>query len=700
MTTLTGWPTPQDYNEAIQTPGSSFTDQDLRTAQPEMTRLGLPRPVTGNFASVYRLTKGKQDVAVRCFFRDVADARQRYAAISRHLEMKPLPYMVGFHHLHHGIRIRGQFFPILKMDWVEGRLLDRFLQESLKNPAAIRKLADKWKAMAACLVTSGIAHGDLQHGNVFIGPGGEIRLVDYDGMYIPSLHGMSSHELGHPNYQHPGRDDKLFGPSADNFSHWVIYTTLLALSDQPGLWDELEAGDEKLLLGRADYENPGASPALRLMEAECSEDVRLAVRQLRHMAAGKVQDVPPLAFDTSEPAWKGSGRYGVASRRRRNQAGADSQILGGSGIAARNSIPDWISEELKRRHRRTLCPPSPWIRFGTLASACVACAPAFPLVRAGLGAQVSAGMVLAGFLTALFSMFTGYLLDPAGRARARLLGSRWGSRVRLTQSRWVVVGLSLRRRHRLAKLNRRIAAMRQRQSRCQAQSAKWRASIEADLQARLAVLETNLTEIDTLEMAEVSRHLEVLRQTRELAILRRRKLRKARIDGIPWTAKAGLWASGVRSAADVSAKNGEAIARLNPTSAAALLRWHGATLREARKAAPNKLEASASSRIERRYAKCRGRITGFRDQVVSEAEGILDRLASASDAEMGRKENDIGRLVAAFNVRLEHLDGLTGRRLFLMAALRRELEELEDRIRDFEEVGLIRYALLVAKIRK
>jgi len=44
------WPTLQDYNEAVQSPGVVFSDPDLRDATPETTKLGLPKGITGNFA--------------------------------------------------------------------------------------------------------------------------------------------------------------------------------------------------------------------------------------------------------------------------------------------------------------------------------------------------------------------------------------------------------------------------------------------------------------------------------------------------------------------------------------------------------------------------------------------------------------------------------------------------------------------------
>jgi hypothetical protein len=59
------WPTPQDYNEALQNPRLNFEDRELQTGTPELTALGLPRPITGGFASVYSVRSGSRRWAVR-----------------------------------------------------------------------------------------------------------------------------------------------------------------------------------------------------------------------------------------------------------------------------------------------------------------------------------------------------------------------------------------------------------------------------------------------------------------------------------------------------------------------------------------------------------------------------------------------------------------------------------------------------------
>lgn len=49
------WPTPQDFQEAVQNPRLAFRDPELQAARPREDALGLPQPITGGFASVYKL---------------------------------------------------------------------------------------------------------------------------------------------------------------------------------------------------------------------------------------------------------------------------------------------------------------------------------------------------------------------------------------------------------------------------------------------------------------------------------------------------------------------------------------------------------------------------------------------------------------------------------------------------------------------
>ncbi len=276
------WPTPQQFNEAIQNPRTSFSDAQLQASRPEENVLGLPKPYSGAFATVYKLSTDSKDVAVKCFTTKVVDQQTRYAAIAAALSGLGLPYFVQFEYHQNGVTVGASKYPILKMEWVHGQPLIGYIHENLRNRQRLDDLALNFLKMVSSMQTVGLAHGDLQHGNIII-VDDQLQLVDYDGMFVPQLAGLLSNELGHRNYQHPLRKAETFDARLDNFSLWVIYCSLICLSRAPQLWDLLEAGEESLLFKQADYANPDASKAFRLLLGESDPDIKSTIRFFRQV---------------------------------------------------------------------------------------------------------------------------------------------------------------------------------------------------------------------------------------------------------------------------------------------------------------------------------------------------------------------------------------------------------------------------------
>ncbi|CAN5173530.1 hypothetical protein BH10CYA1_BH10CYA1_39190 [soil metagenome] len=192
-------------------------DAELKDGLPYTNALELPRSITGSFASVYRMHCKKKDFALRLFLSNIRDQNERYALISDFVQRDDLPYTVTFDFLQKGINVHGEWLPALKMDWLEGEQFDDYIVANLDNPAKLGLLLEKFVKMIQDMRRAGIAHGDLQHGNILV-CNDELRLVDYDGMFVPAMKTFSAGELGHRNYQHPERAADHFGPYLDNFS--------------------------------------------------------------------------------------------------------------------------------------------------------------------------------------------------------------------------------------------------------------------------------------------------------------------------------------------------------------------------------------------------------------------------------------------------------------------------------------------------
>ncbi len=309
------WPQPTDYNAAIQNPAVCFADADLRQGQVAGDLFGLPRPHSGNFADVYQVqgpssaeSGGRPAWAVKCFTREVHGLQARYQAISEHLERYHRPFMVDFRYLEQGILIGGQWYPILKMRWVEGFRLNEFVAEHLggtvgrpcHNGSVLDRLAQMWVKLAQELREAGMAHGDLQHGNVLLVPGSKtgsllLRLIDYDGMVVPALAEQPSGEIGHPHYQHPQRlREGTYNAEVDRFAHLVIYSALRVLSlDGKALWDRYDNG-ENLLFREEDFRNPADSRLLHELWAHSDEDVRNLVGWLLLASQAPIESTPLL----------------------------------------------------------------------------------------------------------------------------------------------------------------------------------------------------------------------------------------------------------------------------------------------------------------------------------------------------------------------------------------------------------------------
>ncbi len=280
---MSDYPTPSEYQEAVQFPDTAFTDDELAEAEPKTNVLGLPQPITGAFAAVFPLTaRSGAQYAAKCFLSDVPDQRTRYAAVADALADRDLDATVDFDYQERGIRVDGTAYPLLKMEWVKGQTLNRFVESHLDDPAVLGRLADAWADLAAELEAAGIAHGDLQHGNVLVPTPSEdtlhLRLVDYDTVYVPALDGRASAEVGHRNYQHPDRTDADFGPHLDRFPALAVYTALRACMTHPHLWDEYDTG-ENLLFRDADFYDPETSPLFQVLTND--EALRPLARALR-----------------------------------------------------------------------------------------------------------------------------------------------------------------------------------------------------------------------------------------------------------------------------------------------------------------------------------------------------------------------------------------------------------------------------------
>ncbi len=297
---MTAWPSPNDYTAAIQNPNVCFRDSDLKRSTVErhpLTR--MPKVWTGNFAQVYELRNNAHRWAVKCFTRSAHDLRTRYARISEAVMASGLPYFVECRLLEDEMLVNGKRYGVVKMQWVDGQCLDKYVEANLFRPNVLVALAGQIVKMVRDLESRGIAHGDLQHGNIIL-RGTQLTLVDYDGMFIPAFAGHRAPEQGLPSYQHPRRDGRIYDSQLDRFPLIVIATGLYALAIEPALWYQFSTGDN-LLFTRADFEHPDRSSLFQKLRASPDGQLRELVELLRSACLRTPGEVPLLEKSLNAP---------------------------------------------------------------------------------------------------------------------------------------------------------------------------------------------------------------------------------------------------------------------------------------------------------------------------------------------------------------------------------------------------------------
>ena len=163
-------------------------------------------------------------------------------------------------------------FPVLLMDWVDGETMEAYIAANYRNQSAMSMLSYRFGKMAAWLRTQSFSHGDIKPDNIIARPDGSLTLVDYDGMFVPSMKGSQSPTIGTRDFSHPLRTVDDFDETIDDFSLASIALSLKAISMKSTLLD-IYAASDRLLFSENDYRNPSNSKVISaLQELMCDKD--------------------------------------------------------------------------------------------------------------------------------------------------------------------------------------------------------------------------------------------------------------------------------------------------------------------------------------------------------------------------------------------------------------------------------------------
>jgi len=284
------YPSLSEYQTAVQHPRLVFSDPALARSSPELSGSGVPRPRSGGFAVTFRLEENSNVWAARCFHKEIKDLENRYESISRFLAVKEPKSFLPFHYLKHGITISSSRYPIVKMQWGNGQTLGAYLEQHHANRVRVNTLSKRFQEIIAELQAHGMAHGDLQHGNILASEAG-VTLIDYDGLYVPGMKQNTANEIGHVNFQSPFRDANAFGSDLDRFSSLVIFLCIESLQEAPWLWKKYATG-ENLLFRRSDFVDPAGSALIA--ELKSNSALKSSVERFAALCHTPLNSLPTL----------------------------------------------------------------------------------------------------------------------------------------------------------------------------------------------------------------------------------------------------------------------------------------------------------------------------------------------------------------------------------------------------------------------
>ena len=308
------YPLISEYIESIKSAEDNF--DELSYLRPVLGEDGEPVINVGGFSVVFKMKDERYGklYAVKCFTKNQEGRSESYRLIDDELEFVSSNYLTPIRYLEKELYVdttqtEETEFPVLLMDWIEGKTLDKYIKDNAKEKYLLEMLTFQFCKLATWLLSQPFAHGDLKPDNILVKDDGSIVLVDYDGMFVPSMKGQRARELGSPGFRHPLRSEKTFDEHVDDFSIALIAMSLKAYSINPELLSEY-CNNDIMFFTEIDYSHIHSTKAMRAIY-ELTDDEELCSLYGAFMVAlakGDLSLVSPLLYTLKNP--KTEANYG------------------------------------------------------------------------------------------------------------------------------------------------------------------------------------------------------------------------------------------------------------------------------------------------------------------------------------------------------------------------------------------------------
>ena len=257
----------------------------LSHLMPVLDKYGEPYRSSGAFAVVFKMKDEQMGkyYALKCFTEEQEGRAEAYRKIAEELEFVDSPYITSVKYIEKEIFVdsncEDEEFPVLLMDWIEGETMETYVAANYTDTHAMAMLCYRFCKMATWLRSQSFAHGDIKPDNIMVRPDGTLTLVDYDGMFVPTMKGQKSPTIGTKDFSHPFR-------TIDDFALASIALLLKAISLDPSLLDQYGASD-RLLFSAADYLDLSKSKTFAALQGLLADEEAITLMSMFLLARAK-----------------------------------------------------------------------------------------------------------------------------------------------------------------------------------------------------------------------------------------------------------------------------------------------------------------------------------------------------------------------------------------------------------------------------
>lgn len=216
------YPLISEYVRAIQDASSNL--DKLAHLVPVLDDHGEPYRSSGAFAVVFKMQDEQTGkcYALKCFTEEQEGRAEAYRKITDELENVKSSYITSVRYFEKEIFVdcscEEKEFPVLLMDWIDGETMEDYIAKNHKDKYSMIMLCSRFYNLVFWLRSQPFAHGDIKPDNIMICKDDKLTLIDYDGMFVPSMKGQKSPTIGTKDFSHPLRTIDDFDKTIDDFA--------------------------------------------------------------------------------------------------------------------------------------------------------------------------------------------------------------------------------------------------------------------------------------------------------------------------------------------------------------------------------------------------------------------------------------------------------------------------------------------------